>query len=108
MPLLSREELRCACAHSSRLWALRTPRMVYPTCRRPGTIEACVNRSTLQETISVRKLLLVKHAVPDIIPTLPSHAWHLSTDGQQRCLPLARLLAPYCPATIVSSQEPKA
>jgi broad specificity phosphatase PhoE len=56
----------------------------------------------------VRKLLLVKHAVPDIVPTLPAHAWHLSADGQRRCLLLARLLAPYCPATIVSSREPKA
>jgi len=56
----------------------------------------------------LRKLILVKHAVPQIIPTLPAHAWHLSADGQQPCLPLARLLAPYCPATIVSSREPKA
>ena len=56
----------------------------------------------------MRKLLLVKHAVPDIIPTLPAHTWHLSAAGQHRCLPLARLLAPYCPATIVSSREPKA
>jgi broad specificity phosphatase PhoE len=56
----------------------------------------------------VRKLILVKHAAPHIIPTLPGHAWHLSADGQQRCLPLARLLALYCPATIVSSREPKA
>jgi broad specificity phosphatase PhoE len=50
----------------------------------------------------------VKHAVPDIIPTLPAHAWHLSAAGQQRCLPLAHLLSPYLPATIVSSREPKA
>lgn len=56
----------------------------------------------------MRQLLLVKHAAPDIIPTLPAHAWHLSADGQQRCLALARRLAPYCPATIVSSREPKA
>lgn len=56
----------------------------------------------------MRKLILVKHAAPHIIPTLPAHAWHLSADGQQRCRLLARLLAPYCPATIVSSREPKA
>lgn len=56
----------------------------------------------------MRQLILVKHATPAIIPTLPAHRWHLSADGQQRCLPLARLLAPYCPATVVSSLEPKA
>lgn len=58
--------------------------------------------------IVLRKLILVKHAVPQIIPTFPSHVWHLSADGQQPCLPLARLLASYGPATIVSSREPKA
>ena len=56
----------------------------------------------------MRQLILVKHAAPHIIPTLPAHAWHLSADGQHRCRPLARRLAPYCPATIVSSREPKA
>jgi broad specificity phosphatase PhoE len=56
----------------------------------------------------VRKLILVKHAAPQVIPALPACTWHLSAAGQQRCLPLARRLAPYLPATIVSSREPKA
>lgn len=56
----------------------------------------------------MRQLILVKHAAPDIVPSLPAHRWHLSADGQQRCRPLARLLAPYCPATMMSSREPKA
>jgi broad specificity phosphatase PhoE len=56
----------------------------------------------------VRKLILVKHSAPHVIPTLPAPSWHLSAEGQQRCLPLARRLAPHCPATIISSREPKA
>ena len=58
--------------------------------------------------VLVRQLILVKHAAPDIIPTLPAHRWHLSANGRQRCLPLAHLLASYCPAIVVSSREPKA
>jgi broad specificity phosphatase PhoE len=56
----------------------------------------------------MRKLILVKHSMPHVIPTLPAHTWHLSAVGRQRCLPLAHRLAPYCPATMVSSREPKA
>lgn len=56
----------------------------------------------------MRNLILVKHSTPHIIPTLPAHTWHLSAAGEQRCLPLARLLTPFSPASIVSSREPKA
>jgi broad specificity phosphatase PhoE len=53
-------------------------------------------------------LILVKHALPDIIPTLPANQWHLSEVGRTQCALLADQLATYAPATLVSSLEPKA
>jgi len=53
-------------------------------------------------------LILVKHALPEIIPTVPAHRWHLSGIGRLRCKVLAERLACYAPDCIVSSTEPKA
>lgn len=56
----------------------------------------------------MRNLILVKHSLPDIIPTVPAHQWHLSEVGRLRCQPLAAKIAGYSPQVIVSSHEPKA
>ena len=53
-------------------------------------------------------LILVKHALPEIIPTLPANQWHLSEVGRTQCVLLADQLATYAPAALVSSLEPKA
>ena len=55
-----------------------------------------------------RKLVLVRHSVPEIIPTVPASEWQLSDEGRRRCIKLAERLAVYAPAVIVASQEPKA
>jgi broad specificity phosphatase PhoE len=56
----------------------------------------------------VSYLILVKHALPAIIPTLPANQWHLSEVGRTQCALLADQLATYAPAALVSSLEPKA
>jgi broad specificity phosphatase PhoE len=53
-------------------------------------------------------LILVKHALPEIIPALPAKQWHLSEVGRIQCALLADQLAIYGPAVLVSSSEPKA
>ncbi len=54
------------------------------------------------------KLILVRHSLPDIIPTLPARQWTLSLEGRQRCTPLAGKLADYQLDVIATSVEPKA
>jgi broad specificity phosphatase PhoE len=56
----------------------------------------------------VSYLILVKQALPEIIPTLPANQWHLSDVGRAQCTVLADQLATYAPAALVSSSEPKA
>jgi broad specificity phosphatase PhoE len=56
----------------------------------------------------VPHIILVKHALPEIIPTLPANQWHLSEVGRTQCALLADQLATYAPAALVSSLEPKA
>jgi broad specificity phosphatase PhoE len=56
----------------------------------------------------MRKLILIKHAKPDVVPDVPSEQWHLSPQGKEQCEPLADLIARYEPTIIVSSTEPKA
>jgi broad specificity phosphatase PhoE len=56
----------------------------------------------------MRKLILIKHASPQIDPDVPPERWDLSEQGRGRCAALAKALRPYLPAVIVSSSEPKA
>jgi broad specificity phosphatase PhoE len=51
-------------------------------------------------------LILVRHAMPEIVRELPPHEWHLGTAGRAA----ARALAARLPrdARVVSSDEPKA
>jgi broad specificity phosphatase PhoE len=59
-------------------------------------------------TGGLRKLSLVRHSVPDMVQGIPASQWHLSAEGRRRCEALAEMLAPYEPAIVVTSQEPKA
>src|SRR5690242_3605704 len=56
----------------------------------------------------MRKLILIKHCPPEVLPEVPSERWHLSGKGKALCLPLADALKPHAPALVVSSEEPKA
>jgi len=55
-----------------------------------------------------RKLVLVRHSLPEIVPSLPASQWRLSEEGRLRCEKLAERLALYEPAIVVTSLEPKA
>ena len=54
------------------------------------------------------KLILIKHAAPEVVPSVPSEQWHLSEKGRASCTPLAEQMRPFNPAIIVSSTELKA
>src|SRR5437588_512588 len=54
------------------------------------------------------KLILIKHAKPLVDPTQSAELWNLSDEGREQARMLAAQLAPYQPAVVVSSQEPKA
>jgi broad specificity phosphatase PhoE len=56
----------------------------------------------------MRKLILIKHSKPEIVPTIPSHQWSLSEEGRAKCALLAERIKPHDPANIVASEEPKA
>ena len=55
-----------------------------------------------------RKLILVRHSLPDIVPDVPACQWALSEEGRLRCRWLAKRLAEHDPGVIVTSLEPKA
>lgn len=54
------------------------------------------------------KLILIKHAAPQVDPMVESSKWPLSDRGRAMCKPLAMRIAEHEPAAIVSSTEPKA
>ena len=56
----------------------------------------------------MQTLILVKHSLPDIDPTVPAKEWHLSEEGRVRSQILAEKLVQYDLDVIVSSIEPKA
>lgn len=53
-------------------------------------------------------LILIKHSLPEIVPSIPANQWHLSPTGRQRCEQLAAQLDVYSPEVFVTSNEPKA
>lgn len=53
-------------------------------------------------------LVLVRHSLPEIDPARPARTWELSAEGRRRCAALAQQLAPYVPARLSASPEPKA
>ncbi len=56
----------------------------------------------------MRKLILIKHASPLVVPGTPPEKWKLSDKGRESCDPLAEAIRPHAPAVIVASEEPKA
>lgn len=57
---------------------------------------------------AARKLILVRHSLPEMVAGVPASQWHLSAEGRRRCEILAERLATYDLAAIVASEEPKA
>jgi broad specificity phosphatase PhoE len=53
-------------------------------------------------------LILVKHAMPEIAPTQPSRMWRLGAAGRRGAAALVPHLAPFPPARLIASPEPKA
>ncbi len=53
-------------------------------------------------------LILVKHAMPEVEPGVPSRDWRLGAAGRAGAARLADRLAAYTPGVIVASAEPKA
>lgn len=51
----------------------------------------------------MRRLILVKHSLPVIEPTLPASQWRLGPEGRRRCERLAALLSGTWPTHIVTS-----
>lgn len=56
----------------------------------------------------MRKLILIKHAKPAVIPEVPSHKWELSKEGRAKCQPLAEKIKTHAPDVVIASEEPKA
>ena len=56
----------------------------------------------------MRKLILIKHASPFVVPGTPPERWKLSDKGREACRPLGEMLGQYRPTVIVASEEPKA
>jgi broad specificity phosphatase PhoE len=54
------------------------------------------------------RLILIKHAAPQVVPGTPSEKWVLSDAGTHACTPLAEAIAPLSPAVVIASLEPKA
>ena len=54
------------------------------------------------------KLILVKHAAPQVVPGVSPEKWTLSPRGRESCPVLAEKLRPYELGVIVSSTEAKA
>ena len=54
------------------------------------------------------KVILIKHAAPEVIAEVPAEHWRLSEKGRASCAPLTEALRPHAPSVIVASEEPKA
>ena len=55
-----------------------------------------------------RKLILVRHSLPEVRPDIPASDWELSEEGRARCLPLAERLMAYRIQALACSRELKA
>ncbi|MBA2707010.1 MAG: histidine phosphatase family protein [Gemmatimonadaceae bacterium] len=56
----------------------------------------------------MHKLILIKHAPPEVNPSISSEQWHLGEKGRALCVPLAERVKALGPTQIFSSTEPKA
>lgn len=55
-----------------------------------------------------RRLVLVRHSLPEFVVGVPASKWPLSDEGRRRCHRLAARLATYDLAAVITSTEPKA
>lgn len=55
-----------------------------------------------------RKLILVKHSLPEKQPDIPAAHWKLAPAGRELCSPLAAHLQRHLPTSVFASLEPKA
>jgi broad specificity phosphatase PhoE len=55
-----------------------------------------------------RKLVLVRHSLPEFVTGVPASHWQLSDEGRRRCQRLADRLAADDLAAVITSTEPKA
>lgn len=56
----------------------------------------------------MRYLVLIRHSMPEVDPSVPAREWQLSEEGRRRCVLLAREVSAYDPVAVVTSREPKA
>ena len=56
----------------------------------------------------MRKLILIKHASPQVQADLPPEQWPLSEEGRAKCVLLAKQVAEFAPVAVVTSEELKA
>jgi broad specificity phosphatase PhoE len=54
------------------------------------------------------KLILIKHAPPQVEAGVSSHEWKLSAAGREKAAALAERLRPHAPSIVFTSDEPKA
>jgi 2,3-bisphosphoglycerate-dependent phosphoglycerate mutase len=54
------------------------------------------------------KLILIKHAPPEVDPNVSSEQWHLGEKGRRLCGSLAERVKKYAVSEVVTSAEPKA
>jgi broad specificity phosphatase PhoE len=55
-----------------------------------------------------RKLVLVRHSLPEFVTGVPASQWRLSGEGRRRCEVLAGRLVAYHLSAVIASEEPKA
>lgn len=60
------------------------------------------------EPLHGRRLVLVRHSVPEIMRDVPAARWRLSDVGKTRAAAFARRVEPGSARTIFTSEEPKA
>jgi broad specificity phosphatase PhoE len=55
-----------------------------------------------------RRLLLIRHSIPEVDPDVPAPRWHLGERGRAAAAAFAERLRPYDVRHIATSREPKA
>ncbi len=62
----------------------------------------------LKLPITVGRIILVKHALPVLVPGLPARDWRLSTEGEDDATRVGAALQAFRPCRLLTSPEPKA
>lgn len=56
----------------------------------------------------MRRLVLVRHSIPEIEPDQPRRLWHLSNEGRRRAEELAHAMVRFRPERVLTSPEARA